>query len=506
MADLETRSIVQLDRAVVVPDDAYVPVQSEDAPARRVPVSALFSRYLGVAATYPTLAELEADLDHAEDALALVFSDPDPTNSIYYRKSGASGAGSWERTNMVTGSSGPANSTYTSTAALEAAAVTNVSAILAEAGKAGTFTVRDYADFTAEVAADIGKVNYIRSTVTPARVWVRASILAQSASLTGKSGSGTVQDTISLLEGMSVSPQVDSLFIGDGSTARHGAVLNLAGTSASQNEIGFSVAIDNAVLVGGGKSYSVGLFAAQTSRAGSCTGYGLNTIFRSYGPPGTSIEANTDNFGPDSGNLVTQNSVFGAYAWITGINILIAGTGNVLAGLVIGSPPAYVKKINRGILIDGDCIRLNGIEDTSDAPTAYMIRGAKGVGIDTTNATFSSNRALFMAAGHFLSWMVGGTPQDVLGVSGTDFQIGYGVARTLFGSSMIPGADNAFALGSDAERVSRLTAVELKNVLQILVAAAPPSDPPAGQCYFYMDSVTGKATIKDAAGVAHALW
>lgn len=73
------------------------------------------------------------------------------------------------------GQSGPANSTYISTAALEGADTTNVSAILSEAGKQGTFTVRPYADFTAQVAADTGKVNYIRSTSDNSLVWVRAA-------------------------------------------------------------------------------------------------------------------------------------------------------------------------------------------------------------------------------------------------------------------------------------------------------------------------------------------
>lgn len=91
------------------------------------------------------------------------------------------------------GPSGPANSTYTTTADLEGADVTNASAILAEAGKAGTLTIRDYADFVAEVAADTGKVNYIRSTVTPAKVWVRTSILTDGAERVGSASGNSVQ-------------------------------------------------------------------------------------------------------------------------------------------------------------------------------------------------------------------------------------------------------------------------------------------------------------------------
>lgn len=94
------------------------------------------------------------------------------------------------------GPSGPANSSYATTVELESADVSNVSAILAETGKAGTFTTRDYADFTAQVAADAGKVNYIRSVFNPTKVWVRTSILSTGAAQTGASSGLTVDDEL----------------------------------------------------------------------------------------------------------------------------------------------------------------------------------------------------------------------------------------------------------------------------------------------------------------------
>ncbi|ANI79001.1 hypothetical protein [Sphingobium sp. EP60837] len=93
----------------------------------------------------------------------------------------------------LSGPSGPANSTYSTTADLEVSATSNVSAILSEAGKAGTFTIRDYADFTAEVAADTGKVNYIRSTSSTDKVWVRTSILSQAADQIGTAAGVSVE-------------------------------------------------------------------------------------------------------------------------------------------------------------------------------------------------------------------------------------------------------------------------------------------------------------------------
>lgn len=90
------------------------------------------------------------------------------------------------------GPTGPANSTYTTTSELENSDVANVSAILSESGKAGTFTIRDYPDFSAEVAADMGKINYIRSVSDNTKVWVRTSILPVGASQTGAASGLTV--------------------------------------------------------------------------------------------------------------------------------------------------------------------------------------------------------------------------------------------------------------------------------------------------------------------------
>lgn len=44
---------------------------------------------------FATLAALNADLAHADGTVAIVTNDPTPANNIVYRKSGASGAGSW---------------------------------------------------------------------------------------------------------------------------------------------------------------------------------------------------------------------------------------------------------------------------------------------------------------------------------------------------------------------------------------------------------------------------
>ena len=50
---------------------------------------------------YATLSELEADLAHDADTLALVYDDSTATNNDIYIKLGASGAGSWEPTTIL---------------------------------------------------------------------------------------------------------------------------------------------------------------------------------------------------------------------------------------------------------------------------------------------------------------------------------------------------------------------------------------------------------------------
>ncbi|SEI67912.1 hypothetical protein SAMN05518849_101532 [Sphingobium sp. AP50] len=85
------------------------------------------------------------------------------------------------------------NQTWTSTADLEAAGISGGSAVLTENGKAGLFTIGDYATYAAQVEADTGKINYIRSTYDATKVWVRTSIQQQAAGQIGATGGATVQ-------------------------------------------------------------------------------------------------------------------------------------------------------------------------------------------------------------------------------------------------------------------------------------------------------------------------
>lgn len=134
MADevLITREIRQLPEAVSVPPGAMVPLQPGDGPAVRVPVATLFSKYLAVDVAYEELGApgeadtLADDLDHDENVIALVYGDPTPGVSGYYRKVGASGTGSWALTTLMLGPPGAPGSSLFSAGTLAEAKLTDV--------------------------------------------------------------------------------------------------------------------------------------------------------------------------------------------------------------------------------------------------------------------------------------------------------------------------------------------------------------------------------------------
>ena len=133
------------------------------------------------------------------------------------------------------GPTGPAQNTYLDTAGLEESNVALISAVLAESGKAGTFTIRDYADFTAEVAADTGKVNYIQSTSDATKVWVRTSILSDQAAKVGTATGSNVQAE---LDANAAAIQVVADDLANSPSAANKANASALGVSAADVDMG----------------------------------------------------------------------------------------------------------------------------------------------------------------------------------------------------------------------------------------------------------------------------
>lgn len=97
MTDLRTVSPDELPPLSEIPDDLRVVVFSPNGPLQALPHKRLLSKLIATDLCKATKALLDADLAHAANSVALVFSDPTAALNGWYRKLGASGAGSWQQ-------------------------------------------------------------------------------------------------------------------------------------------------------------------------------------------------------------------------------------------------------------------------------------------------------------------------------------------------------------------------------------------------------------------------
>lgn len=81
----------------------YEPLKSEIRSIGTVIEAAIGAGSVGalVSLTHATRAELDADLDHDADTVALVYADATEANNELYVKTGSSGSGSWTRTTAI---------------------------------------------------------------------------------------------------------------------------------------------------------------------------------------------------------------------------------------------------------------------------------------------------------------------------------------------------------------------------------------------------------------------
>lgn len=389
-------------------------------------------------------------------------------------------------------------------AAQDTAAVSSAALVAANLALAGAGTGTGVSVTSVKQALSISRVE--DKSASDIMAGMTAADIETSLTYSPLNKAGDTMSGPIVLKGFSQSggPNVPFTFVGDGSAALGGGVLAFTGASAVKNEICVNVTYDDAIATGGGKSYGVAGFFYAYGAAGSCTKYALNPTVRLAGnTPGTACEANTDNLGSHSGDGDTQNSVWSVIGWKTLYNAIAGGTGRLLAGMVITCAGGAGKLLNRGLLFDGDSVLMNDIETTTNADTAYMVRGAKRVGIDMTNASFSSFMALALNASQFIYWKVGGTLQAVLGVSGTVFQMGFGVTKTLVGSVFSPAIDNTFSSGEVSLRWSQVNTVQAKTVLHILDATTAPTTPVSGTAYLYFDGTS--VSVKLPTGVTKVL-
>lgn len=251
-------------------------------------------------------------------------------------------------------------------------------------------------------------------------------------------------------------------FVGDGSTSRFHDYTTVIGTSSTQNEIARSLSFDNAAGIISPKAFAVADFTYQINRAGTAAGYTRNDLTDTYGSVATTYELNHNNFGAHSGDLVSQNSIYGAYPWVTMVNAVSAGSKRLLAAFVVGATPSHPQMFNRGYVVSDDSIRLHAFEDASNAQISFRIAGSHTTGIDMQSASVAN--AMKVPNGAPLVWRNAANTADITGAvldGGDVFQIGFGTAGIAAGASYNPGANAALDLGSPTARWRRTYTIQV---------------------------------------------
>lgn len=97
MTDFRTISPDELAELAEIPEGLRALVFSPGGPIQALPYEQLLTKLIAADLAKPSKAALDADLAHPVDSVALVFSDPVASSNGWYRKLGASGAGSWSQ-------------------------------------------------------------------------------------------------------------------------------------------------------------------------------------------------------------------------------------------------------------------------------------------------------------------------------------------------------------------------------------------------------------------------
>lgn len=157
MAELpfETRTLEQLVPLTSLSPDALTAVQEPGGPVGRVSIKQLLGRLVQTDTAKETRADLLAELDHDEPAVGLVFADPDPAKNGWYRKTGASGTGTWTQFEKLSAFAAAEIAEYVATAS-DAAEAAELAATAAQA-------LTNFRKTIAEGVADFGVGDFFSS-------------------------------------------------------------------------------------------------------------------------------------------------------------------------------------------------------------------------------------------------------------------------------------------------------------------------------------------------------
>lgn len=103
MAELETRSFEQLPEATTLSPDDIITMQSPNGPAKKIKVGQAFALFQNCDIAVETVADLTTDaaaIALPSQSLAVVYANPDPTESGYWVKTSVAGSGTWALTDI----------------------------------------------------------------------------------------------------------------------------------------------------------------------------------------------------------------------------------------------------------------------------------------------------------------------------------------------------------------------------------------------------------------------
>lgn len=255
---IETRTFEQLSPATAVSPNALTAVQEPGGPVVKVSIKQLLGRLVQTDTAKETRADLLADLDHDEPAVALVFADPDPAKNGWYRKTGASGAGTWTQFEKLSAFAAAEIGEFIDQASIAAEA--------AEQAASSAQALTNYRKLIADGVADypvgsffstdeLGDLRlYERTAEAPGYLELPDSTAPITRKTLGSVGPGQGAAAVAYIVGLTTE---DMLNIQQVCVRRHGAVgdLNLGTGAGTDDTAAIQAAIDAVAAEGGGFVY-----------------------------------------------------------------------------------------------------------------------------------------------------------------------------------------------------------------------------------------------------------
>lgn len=422
MAEIETRSYEQLPEATSLSPTDIITMQSPEGPAKKISVARAFSLFQNCDAALETVADLTTDaaaIALPVQSLAVVYANPDPTQSGYWVKTSATGSGAWALTDIQYGyAAGYASQAGTAKDAAETASI--AASEFADLAEVAALTLDNiYADTAAGLAA-VSEGGYFW-TSNPLKLWrdvlgvaVEQDAPATRAALGASDGALLVRW---ILDGSGPSARDLQSRLREGLIGTVKDIDEAAGGGEDDDTAAIEAAFANREDAGKNLLFGKGTYVcAQISR----TEPGMS--FSGDGASLTKIKAKTGLTGPQLNMLYSSSNFYGEFGGFTldmtdapdqlaakfndihrgkmrGINI-IGGAGFEIGagGDMRLSDMFYLNPSEYGFIFDGDIGSEQYISDTLVRVTDPAITaeagyyGKRTTGVDTGALYFRQSR------------------------------------------------------------------------------------------------------------------